>query len=102
MKLTVLEMMLNSCVCCVLGMTLNSSVIVQGTTVKLAIERVDEAVSGEKPPAGKGVDSMACTLNLYLMHFVRCNMVMVSPNTSNQIIIIIIWSTRKMLSWKKH
>ena len=30
MELTVLEMMLNSCLCCVLGMTLNSSVIVQG------------------------------------------------------------------------
>ena len=47
---------------CVLGMTLNSSVVVQGMTVKLwpclRFRRVDEAVSGGKPPAGKGVVGM--------------------------------------------
>ena len=45
---------------CVLGMTLNSSIVVQGMTVKLrpCFERVDEAVSGGKHPAGKGVDSL--------------------------------------------
>ena len=42
---------------------LNSSSVVQGMTIKLrpclrigALERVDEAVSGGKLPAGKGVD----------------------------------------------
>ena len=43
-------------------MTLNSSVVVQGMTVKLrpylAFRRVDEAVSGGKPPAGKGAIGM--------------------------------------------
>ena len=41
----------------ILDMTLNSSVVVQGMTAMLALSGrpVDEAVSGGKPPAGKGV-----------------------------------------------
>ena len=47
---------------CVVDVTLNSFVVVQGMTVKLqpyvgAFERVDQAVSGGKPPSGQGVDS---------------------------------------------
>ena len=54
--------------------------------------RVDEAVSGGKPPAGKSVDSLTwltvCFTFCKVRHGdIKCNMVIVSPN---QIIIIII------------
>ena len=49
-------------------MTLNSSVIVQGVTVKLRpfFERVNEDVSGGKPHAGNGVDSLLSWHGLHL------------------------------------
>ena len=40
---------------CVLGMTLNSSIVVLTQPHPHTFGRVDEAVSGRKPPAGKGV-----------------------------------------------
>ena len=51
-----------------------------------AFGRVDEAVSGGKPPAGKGVVGLLSTFE-YVLHFVRRVRATVSPN---QIIIIII------------
>ena len=84
----------------VLGMTLNSSVGL-GYDVKSSVPwrldcghacafgRVDEAVSGGKPSAGKGVVGMLSSNRTFefVLHFVRCVTVTVSPN---QIIIIII------------
>ena len=55
----------------------------------IILTRVDEVVSDGKPPAGKGVKIVckaACTFE-FVLQFVRCDTVTVSPN---QIIIIII------------
>ena len=79
---------------CVLSMTLNSPVVVQGMTVKLRpclrFRACGWGCVRWKAPAGKGVVGLLSWHGshfwVYILHFVRCVTVTVLPN---QIIIII-------------
>ena len=72
---------------CVLGMTLNSPLLSRAWQLDCchvcAFEHVYEAVSDGKTPVGEGADSLFSWRGLhfyFVLHFVMCEMVTVSPN----------------------